>query len=43
MADLSQKATDGRLSFVKYVTENKKFLETEYVTEKKTYLFIKKH
>jgi hypothetical protein len=42
MADLSQKATDGRLSFVKYVTENKKFLETEYVTEKKTYLFIKK-
>jgi hypothetical protein len=42
MADLSQKATDGRLSFIKYVAENEKFSETEYVTEKKTYLFIKK-
>jgi hypothetical protein len=34
MATLSQKATDGRLSFVKYVTDNKMFLEIEFEIEK---------
>lgn len=44
MADLSQKATDGRLSFIKYVTENKKFSETEFEIEKgkSSVLFTKK-
>lgn len=43
MADLSQKATDGRLSFVKYVTENKRYKEIEYEIEKgrKTPIFTK--
>lgn len=35
MAVLSQKATDGRLSFVKYVTENKRYAEVEFVFDKK--------
>jgi hypothetical protein len=34
MADLSQKATDGRLSFVKYVTENKRLDEIDFEIEK---------
>jgi len=34
MADLSQKATDGRISFVKYVTENKRFAEINFEIEK---------
>lgn len=34
MADLGSKATDGRLSFVKYVTENKRFSEIEFEIEK---------
>ena len=34
MVDLSRKATDGRLSFVKYVTENEKFPETKFEIEK---------
>jgi len=34
MADLGSKATDGRLSFTKYVTDNKRFLEVEYQIEK---------
>jgi hypothetical protein len=34
MADLSQKATDGRLSFVKYVTENKRLAEIDFEIEK---------
>jgi hypothetical protein len=34
MADLASKATDGRLSFTKYVTDNKRFLEIEYEIEK---------
>ena len=34
MADLGSKATDGRLSFQKYVTDNKRFKETEYEIEK---------
>lgn len=44
MANLSQKATDGRLSFVKYVTDNKRFAEVEYEIEKgvETNLFVKK-
>jgi hypothetical protein len=43
MADLSQKATDGRTSFVKYVTENKRFREIDYEIERgrKTPIFIK--
>lgn len=44
MANLSQKATDGRLSFVKYVTDNKRFAEVEFEIEKGTDspLFTKK-
>lgn len=34
MADLSSKATDGRLSFTKYVTDNKRFKEIEFEIEK---------
>lgn len=34
MAVLSQKATDGRLSFTKYVTENKRYAEVEFEIEK---------
>jgi hypothetical protein len=34
MADLGSKATDGRLSFVKYVTDNKRFAEIEFEIEK---------
>jgi len=34
MADLGSKATDGRLSFVKYVTENKRFSEIDFEIEK---------
>ena len=43
MADLASKATDGRLSFVKYVTENKRFEETEFEIEKskKTVVYSK--
>lgn len=43
MADLSQKATDGRISFVKYVTENKRFAEIDFEIEKdrKTPIFTK--
>lgn len=33
MAHLGQKATDGRLSFIKYVVENKRFSEAEFVIE----------
>lgn len=44
MADLGSKATDGRLSFVKYVTENKRFTEVEYEIEKgkSTVMYTKK-
>lgn len=44
MADLGSKATDGRLSFIKYVTENKRFTEIEYEIEKgkKTVIYTKK-
>lgn len=44
MADLGSKATDGRLSFIKYVTENKRFSEIEYEIEKgkKTVVYTKK-
>ena len=34
MASLSTKATDGRLSFTKYVTDNKRFLEIDFEIEK---------
>lgn len=34
MADLGSKATDGRLSFVKYVTDNKRYAEIEFEIEK---------
>ena len=34
MADLGSRATDGRLSFQKYVTDNKRFKEIEYEIEK---------
>lgn len=34
MADLGSKATDGRLSFIKYVTDNKRFLEIDFEIEK---------
>ncbi|CAB4141258.1 hypothetical protein UFOVP410_97 [uncultured Caudovirales phage] len=34
MAHLGQKATDGRLSFIKYVTENKRYAEIDYEIEK---------
>jgi hypothetical protein len=44
MADLASKATDGRISFIKYVTENKRLSETEFEIEKgkKTFLYKKK-
>ena len=44
MAHLGQKATDGRLSFIKYVVENKRFSEVEFVIEngKSTSVFKKK-
>lgn len=44
MANLAQKATDGRISFIKYVVENKRFHEIEYEIEKgaETPLFTKK-
>jgi len=44
MADLGSKATDGRLSFIKYVTENKRFSEIEFEIEKgkSTVLYTKK-
>lgn len=44
MADLSSKATDGRLSFVKYVTDNKRYAEIDFEIEKgkSSYLFTKK-
>jgi hypothetical protein len=44
MADLGSKATDGRLSFIKYVTDNKRFHEIEYEIEKgkRTVLYTKK-
>lgn len=44
MADLGSKATDGRLSFVKYVTENKRFSEVEFEIEKgkSTVVYTKK-
>lgn len=34
MADLGSKATDGRLSFTKYVTDNKRYAEIEFEIEK---------
>lgn len=34
MATLNQKSTDGRMSFVKYVTENKRLAETKFEIEK---------
>jgi len=34
MADLGSKATDGRLSFVKYVTDNKRYAEIDFEIEK---------
>jgi hypothetical protein len=44
MADLASKATDGRLSFIKYVTENKRFKEIEFEIEKgrSTVVYTKK-
>jgi hypothetical protein len=44
MANLSQKATNGKLSFVKYVTENKNFSAIEFEIEKgkSSVLFTKK-
>lgn len=44
MADLGSKATDGRLSFVKYVTDNKRFSEVEFEIEKgkSTVIYTKK-
>lgn len=44
MANLAQKATDGRLSFQKYVTDNKRYAEVEFELEKDsdTPLFTKK-
>lgn len=44
MADLGSKATDGRLSFTKYVTENKRFAEIEFEIEKgkSTVVYTKK-
>ena len=44
MADLGSKATDGRLSFVKYVTENKRFAEIDFEIEKgkSTVVYTKK-
>jgi hypothetical protein len=44
MADLASRATDGRISFIKYVTENKRFDETEFEIEKgkKTVIYSKK-
>lgn len=44
MATLSQKATDGRLSFTKYVTDNKRYAEIEFDIEKgmKTPLYVKR-
>jgi hypothetical protein len=33
MADLSSKSTDGRLSFIKYVTDNKRYQEIDYEIE----------
>lgn len=34
MADLASRATDGRISFIKYVTENPRFKEIEFEIEK---------
>lgn len=34
MANLSSKATDGRISFQKYVTDNKRYAEIDYEIEK---------
>ena len=44
MANLGQKATDGSLSFIEYVTNNKRFSEIDFEIESKlsTHLFIKK-
>lgn len=44
MADLGSKSTDGRLSFVKYVTENVRFSEIEFEIEKgkSTNIYTKK-
>lgn len=44
MANLAQKATDGRLSFQKYVTDNKRYAEVEFELDKDcdTPLFTKK-
>jgi hypothetical protein len=44
MADLGSKATDGRLSFIKYVVDNKRFAEIDFEIEKdkSTVLFSKK-
>lgn len=44
MADLSQKTTDGRLSFTKYVTDNKNLDSVEFEIEKdeSSFLYIRK-
>lgn len=44
MADLGSKSTDGRLSFIKYVTDNKRFHEVDYEIEKgkRTVIYTKK-
>ena len=44
MADLSSKSTDGRISFQKYVTDNKRFSEIDFQIENKktTPIFNKK-
>jgi len=44
MADLGSKTTDGRLSFVKYVVQNKRFSEIDFEIEKgkSTHLYTKK-
>ena len=43
MADLASKTIDGRLSFIKYVTDNKRYSEIEYEIEKgkSTYVYTK--
>ena len=43
MADLASKTTDGRLSFIKYVTDNKRYAEIEFEIEKgkSSFLYVK--
>lgn len=44
MATLNQKSSDGRISFIKYVTENKRLAETKFQIEKglSSHLYTKK-